>query len=256
MFAVTVALLLLAVAQITESFKGASTTLRLSISMGVSSPSVDVLAKGMDLTDGMRERVTAKIGRVMDKLGFDAISANVVLRTISSDVTAGQSSKKNSQIAEVTVAYKHGSVLHASESTDDLYASIDLISHKLARSMKKHNSKIKDNQRKSGSISSSEAELADSTVADTFDEEELLVDLDIKYAALTKPPINFAEESLSVLRPKKFAMPPISVDDALAALELIDHPFYVFRNKGTNEINVIYHRTHGGVGLIMPDEEE
>jgi hypothetical protein len=26
-------------------------------------------------------------------------------------------------------------------------------------------------------------------------------------------------------------MPPISVDEAIAALELIDHPFYLFRNK-------------------------
>jgi hypothetical protein len=26
-------------------------------------------------------------------------------------------------------------------------------------------------------------------------------------------------------------MPPISVEEAIAALELIDHPFYLFRNK-------------------------
>ena len=36
---------------------------------------------------------------------------------------------------------------------------------------------------------------------------------------------------LKVDREKKFYLPPISVDEALVALEMIDHPFYAFRNK-------------------------
>lgn len=47
-------------------------------------------------------------------------------------------------------------------------------------------------------------------------------------------------------------MPPINMDEALAAFSLIDHPFYVFRNQESNEINVLYRRKDGGVGLIMP----
>lgn len=47
-----------------------------------------------------------------------------------------QTTKKDSQIAEVTVGFKGGAVLHASERTEDMYASIDIVSHKLAQSMK------------------------------------------------------------------------------------------------------------------------
>lgn len=47
-----------------------------------------------------------------------------------------QTTKKDSQIAEVTVGFKGGAVLHASERTDDMYASIDIVSHKLAQSLK------------------------------------------------------------------------------------------------------------------------
>ena len=47
-----------------------------------------------------------------------------------------QTTKKDSQIAEVTIGFKGGAVLHASERTDDMYASIDIVSHKLAQSLK------------------------------------------------------------------------------------------------------------------------
>ena len=41
-----------------------------------------------------------------------------------------------------------------------------------------------------------------------------------------------------VLRSKYFAMPPMSVAEALEQLVLIDHDFYVFLNEATDEINV------------------
>lgn len=34
-----------------------------------------------------------------------------------------------------------------------------------------------------------------------------------------------------MVKQKLFVMPPISVEEAMNALELIDHPFYMFRNK-------------------------
>jgi putative sigma-54 modulation protein len=46
-------------------------------------------------------------------------------------------------------------------------------------------------------------------------------------------------------------MTPISSEDARKQLDLIDHDFYVFRNKKNNELQVIYKRNHGGYGLIQ-----
>ena len=53
------------------------------------------------------------------------------------------------------------------------------------------------------------------------------------------------------IKNKYFEMTPISSDEARKQLDLIDHDFYVFRNKKNNELQVIYKRNHGGYGLIQ-----
>ena len=59
-----------------------------------------------------------------------------------------------------------------------------------------------------------------------------------------------------VVRMKYFSMPPMTTDEALEHLQLVDHDFYMFLNKETNEINVIYSRNHGGFGVIQPRESK
>ena len=45
---------------------------------------------------------------------------------------------------------------------------------------------------------------------------------------------------------------PISIEEAIFALDYVDHSFFVFREDKSNEINVIYKRNAGGYGLIGP----
>jgi hypothetical protein len=43
-------------------------------------------------------------------------------------------------------------------------------------------------------------------------------------------------------------------EDAIVCLDYIGHDFYVFRNQETGEVNVVYKRKQGGVGLIEPSK--
>jgi putative sigma-54 modulation protein len=53
------------------------------------------------------------------------------------------------------------------------------------------------------------------------------------------------------VRRKYFAMPPMSLEEALHQLELIDHDFYLFRDDKSGELQVVYRRNHGGFGVIQ-----
>ena len=45
-------------------------------------------------------------------------------------------------------------------------------------------------------------------------------------------------------------MKPMSTEEAILQMNLLDHSFYVFRNVETEAINVVYRRNNGGYGLI------
>ncbi|MBQ7352197.1 MAG: ribosome-associated translation inhibitor RaiA [Clostridia bacterium] len=57
-------------------------------------------------------------------------------------------------------------------------------------------------------------------------------------------------ESGKVVKTKTFDLDPISVEDAEAYMDAVGHNFYVFLNGETGEINVLYRRNDGNLGLI------
>lgn len=84
------------------------------------------------------------------------------------------------------------------------------------------------------------------------------LDQKIRSTAFEVPPESVSEEtredSFQVVRTKHFAVKPMSTDEAILQMELLEHQFFLFRNEGSGEINVVYRRNDGGFGLLEPDE--
>ena len=58
------------------------------------------------------------------------------------------------------------------------------------------------------------------------------------------------EREFDIVRTKRFAVKPMTTDEAILQMNLLDHSFYVFRRIDDNAICVVYHRNNGGYGLI------
>ncbi len=182
--------------------------------------------KNIELTDAIREYVHQKIEKAVNH--FQSLTTEVDVH-LSVARNPRISSK---QAAEVTI-YANGSVIRAEESSESLYASIDLVADKIARQLRKYKERRQANK------------VSVEPIVEIENEEQipLISDL-IGDRTPQLPP--------EVVRTKYFAMPPMTITEALEQLQNVDHDFYMFCNAQTGEINVIYERNHGGYGVIQP----
>lgn len=169
-----------------------------------------IRGKKLEVTDAIKAYVEEKIGR-LDKYfeNPDNISANVLMRLSGND-----------QVVEVTIN-THGLILRGEEANKDLYASIDFVTDKIERQIRKNKTKIHKKSSKE-------------TIRD-FKEFE----------------VEDKEELNEVVKRKEIEMKPMSEEEAILQMELIDHDFFVYKDASTNETTVAYKRKDGNYGLIV-----
>jgi len=63
------------------------------------------------------------------------------------------------------------------------------------------------------------------------------------------------EKEFEIVRTKRFAVKPMSVEEAIMQMNLLGHDFFVFRNM-EETLCIVYARKRGGYGLIETDGEE
>ena len=58
------------------------------------------------------------------------------------------------------------------------------------------------------------------------------------------------EKPKKVVKTKRFELEPMTVEDAEFNLDMLGHSFFVFLNAKSGEVNIIYRRADGDLGLI------
>ncbi len=134
--------------------------------------------------------------------------------------------EKGRNNAEVTLR-AGGTIYRVSESTADMFATIDAAVADIERQLRKHKTKLEKRLRK------------DAFVRET-DETSFAPD---------EP-----EEELTLIRTKRFPIKPMTVDEAILQMDLLGHAFFAFKNEDNNgAFAVVYKRDNSGYGLIEDD---
>ena len=170
-----------------------------------------IRGKNLEVTDSIKSYIEEKIGKLdkyFEKPG--ELTANVIVRVKGKD-----------QIVEVTIPAKK-IILRGEESSEDLYASIDLVSDKLERQIKKNKAKMNNMKEKK-------------MVAEfNFDVVDALED----------------EKEKLIAKRKDLEMKPMSEEEAILQMELLGHDFFIFKNDNIDQISVVYKRKEGNYGII------
>ena len=193
-----------------------------------------IQGKNIEITDAIRDHVRQKIQKAVTHYERLAMEVDVHLSVANNPRITEQ------QTAEVTI-YANGSVIRAEESSENLYASIDLVADKVSRRLRKYKEKRWATK---GSTSVKVVPTDALSQMESISPDQL--DERLQHGEPELP--------MQVVRTKYFPMPPMSVDEAIEHLQMVGHDFYMFRNQETGEINVAYKRNHGGFGVLLPKE--
>lgn len=124
-------------------------------------------------------------------------------------------------LAEVTLR-NNGMYYRVSELTGDMYASIDSAVASIERQIRKNKTRLEKKLREGA---------FERSAVPALEEEE--------------------EPEFRIVREKRFSMKPMTAEEAILQMNLLEHEFYAFRNQDEyNAFAIVYKRKKGGYGLI------
>ena len=175
-----------------------------------------VKGRNLEVSESIRSYAEEKLGKLERQLNDPRIELELA-------------EEKNPSIAENKVAeatiWTKGPVLRAREASPDMRASIDQLVDKLERQVTRYRRQGRDRRRKAARANEQ---------------------------AFEATPVVADEPGPMIVKTKQFAVNPMSPEEAVLQLELINHDFFVFRNAESGEANVVYRRRDGDYGLIEP----
>lgn len=179
---------------------------------------IQVTGKNIELLPKVRDYVTRKLDKVN----------RLLPKVFAFDVEIAEEKTRSPQqhfIVQVTIN-NNGTLLRGEERGQDMFTAIDKVAEVMARQVEHYKGKKYEKGRGGTSIRVAEANIpAAEATAETSPEP-------------------------TVVRTKRFNIKPMSLEEAIAQMELLGHDFFLFRNSENEEINLLYRRKDGNYGII------
>ncbi|HJA46813.1 MAG TPA: ribosome-associated translation inhibitor RaiA [Limosilactobacillus coleohominis] len=172
----------------------------------------NIRGENVDLTDAIRDYVEKRISKINKFLedNVDA-TAHVNLKVY----------KNKTFKVEVTIPLPY-LTLRAEETSNDMYASIDLVTDKLERQIRKYKTKVNRKSREKG----------------------------LKNLEFVPGDDGAEDDSLKIVRTKEISLKPMDSEEAVLQMDMLGHDFFIFQDADTNGTSVVYRRNDGRYGLI------
>jgi putative sigma-54 modulation protein len=179
----------------------------------------NITFRHLDATEALKAFAREKVERV-HKYIDSAREAHVVLAL-----------ERHFHVAEITI-HAGPFLLQGKDKSTDMYQSIDLAMAKIERQLKRYKEKLKDHR-----------------ALPHHAENGLLLGLRHDVVSLEQPEAK-SSALHKIIRTEEISAKPMSVEEAVMQMDLIENDFLVFKNAASQEINVVFRRKDGNYGLI------
>ena len=199
-----------------------------------SNPHVTVTGRHLAITAAINDYAEKKI----ESLHLDypkIIEAHVIVEV-----------EKYRHRAEIVLVCANHITIEASDESPDLYASLDLVSAKIARQMRKYKTRL---LRQNRPHRRREVKYLEEVVYDA----QAFADFDAAEDRISAQGYVEAPPEPDAIQTEQYAVKPMFIEEAVLQMELSARQFLVFHNAKTDKINVLYRRKKGDFGLIQPD---
>ena len=181
---------------------------------------LELTGRHLTITPRTRALVEERIAHTLRLLNDNAVSAHVVL------------TKERARIrAEVTVHAKRERFLHGEATGSDLALALNAAADKVDQQARKLKGKQNERRGRGPSISKAAEEAPGTATA-------------ARAASGTQR---------RIIRATRYAVKPMSIEDAAAEIGDGTCAFIVFRNSSTESVTVLFRRPDGHLGLIEPE---
>jgi putative sigma-54 modulation protein len=138
--------------------------------------------------------------------------------------TEKNKSLESLKVAELTVHVtgRTGNILKAAQSAEHMNEAVDLVIDKMDRQLRDHKEKLKDHR-------------------------------PARVAAAASHGSERPRPSNGVAKVKRFRLKPMALEQAREEMDQLGHAFFLFLNEDTQELNVLYKRHDGSLGLVEAD---
>ena len=177
---------------------------------------IDIVGKNYSVSDKLDDIIRKKAQR-LDRFFSDDVTARVVCKE----------EHKGRFTLEVTIIVD-GVAIRSEETSDNMYSNIDVVIPKIDRQVRKHRTRL--NKTFKDSIFNFHA--AEAEAIEMNDTQEAVIP--------------------TIVKTKKFELLPMSVEEAIEQMDLLENKFFVYLNPTTGKVNIVYRRYDETIGLIEP----
>jgi len=218
-----------------------TTAVFLSDSVGTDTKLV-LTGNNIDLTPALEEYAQKRIGGLLEKLGGGGL-----VRECEVHLSVSKNPKvKNGHRVDCTTSLK-GLTVHCKEERPDMYSSIDAAAKALASKLQKYRSRRNEGHHSGNSMGKDLMDVLEAMELDDTASEDDDIVTDVMYAEKDFIDVN----APNIMKVNSFDLEnAIPINEAVFALDYVDHDFFLFKNEETGKSSVVYKRNAGGVGLI------